>query len=60
MDQNTGFMVCKMPKMSKNRKNPQNFKHFACFLEFHGMQHMKGRHRTTPQMKMHRQTDGAF
>jgi hypothetical protein len=38
LGKNTDFMVCKMPKMSKNRQNPQNFKLLSIFLHFHGMQ----------------------
>ena len=50
MDQIRDSWYAKCPKMTKNdeKKNNQNFKHFACFLEFHGMQDIQGRHRTTP------------
>ena len=49
MDQNTEFMVCKMPKKAQKSKKPSEFQAFCIFfLEFHGMQDMEGNHRTTP------------
>ena len=38
LGKNTDFMVCKMPKMSKNRQKPSEFQAFIDFFHFHGMQ----------------------